>query len=91
MTKKRMWGKIEGNLQPGDYTVVAENNYQIDEMAIHKGIEISTAGILGGFNLFFPVSFGLAGLACIITGIFVHFKLKRVEYLPLSRNAEKLK
>ena len=48
-------------------------------MMIHKGVELSTAGPLGGFNLFFPIIFALAGVASLVVGSIVHFKLDKVD------------
>ena len=79
MTKKRPWGRIEESLEPGTYTVTAENNYMISEMEISKGIQVSTAGPMGGFNLFFPVAFIIAAISCFAYAILIHCKLSSYE------------
>jgi hypothetical protein len=38
MTKKKLWGKIEKDLEPGSYRILVENNYRIGDLKIGKGI-----------------------------------------------------
>ena len=48
MTKKRLWGVISDGLPAGDYNLVATHNYQMAGMKITKGVQMTTANVLGG-------------------------------------------
>lgn len=81
MTKKRLWGRIEQDLPAGDYKMTAKNNYQISDMMIRKGLELTTTGALGGFNLFFPIAFAIAAVICFGYMVLTRVKLSRYQRL----------
>ena len=75
MTKKRLWGRVEEGMKSGNYTVLVENNYKVKDFKIIKGIELTTATILGGKNYFFPITFLIFAMVSLGFSIFVGVKL----------------
>ena len=79
MTKKRLWGKIEGGLKAGEYTLLTENHYKVKDLEIEKGIQLTTTTIFGGASLFFPVTFLILALIALVYSIVVGQQLDEYE------------
>lgn len=75
MTKKRVWGVIRNDLKPGNYELLIKNRFQMANLRIVKGVYLTTATVMGGKQLFYPVAFGICFLACFIFAIVVKKKL----------------
>jgi hypothetical protein len=76
MTKSRVWGVIRESLQPGSYELLVDNNYQMVNLRIVKGVYLTTSTIIGGKQFFFPLFFGVAALACLLYIIAIKIKFK---------------
>jgi hypothetical protein len=74
MTKKRVWGVIHDTLSPGSYQLSVDNNYQMVDLRIVKGILLTTSTIIGGKQYFYPLMFAIATISCIVFAIFVKIK-----------------
>lgn len=76
MTKKRVWGVIRDDLAAGNYELLVNNNYQLADLRIIKGVLFTTSTIIGGKQYFYPICFGLAALACLGFAILVQVKFR---------------
>lgn len=47
---RKLWGRIETDLETGEYIFNIGNNYNVDEFSGSKSIILSTSGPLGGKN-----------------------------------------
>lgn len=52
---KKLWGKIEEDLDPGNYTLTVFNNYDVSSFAGTKTFFLSTTDSYGGKNTFLAV------------------------------------
>ena len=84
MTKKKLWGIIDRDLRPGNYTVVAENNYKIGGEKISKGIELTPSSIVGGKLYSLPITLMVLGVASWIYTFYLIYKFR--EHEELLRN-----
>ena len=81
MTKKRLWGRVEEGMKSGNYTLLVENKYKVKDLNIIKGVELTTTTIFGGKNFFFPITFLICGLVCLVYSIYVGYNLDSYENL----------
>lgn len=51
----KLWGKINQNLQAGQYTMSIENNYKIDEWSGNRYFALTTDSGAGGSNFLLPI------------------------------------
>ena len=58
---RKLWGKIEGNLAPGDYYLKIVNNYEVLPFQGQKSFVISTTNALGGKNYFLAICYITVG------------------------------
>jgi len=65
----------------GQYSLVVENNFQIGDLKIKKGIEIIVPTSLGGKIQFLPIIYIVMGVICFAYGIFMRLKLKGYDQL----------
>ena len=86
MTKKRVWGVLENGLKAGKYELLVQNNYQMANMKIRKGILLTTSTVMGGKIYFFPVVFGLLTLACI--GLSIYLAVAYANYSNLKKHSK---
>jgi hypothetical protein len=63
---RKLWGKLEKDLAPGDYTVEIKNNYDVGGFNGGKSFILSTTNALGGKNYFLAVCFIVVGSLCLI-------------------------
>jgi len=69
---RKLWGRIEQDLQPGKYTILIGNNYDVSPFEGKKYFAVSTANAFGGKNIFLGVSYiVIGGITLIITVIFI--------------------
>ena len=74
MTKKKLWGRVEQELKKGSYTVLVENNYQVGNLKIGKGVELTSSSILGGRQFFIPVALIVLGIASLAYTFYLAYK-----------------
>ncbi len=48
MTKKRVWGVLNDGLKAGNYDLLVQNNYEMANMKIIKGVLLTTSTVMGG-------------------------------------------
>lgn len=75
ITKYKLWGRIQQTLPAGKYNLVSENNFQIGDMRIKKGVMIVNPSALGSAVYFYPVVYIIMGLICFAFTIFMKVKL----------------
>lgn len=63
---RKLWGKIEQDLEPASYKVVIENNYAVDTFQGKKYFVLSTTNALGGKNYFLAVCYIVVGTLCCL-------------------------
>lgn len=80
---KKLWGKIEQNLSPGQYTLTINNTYDPDSFGGKKGVVFSTANVFGGRNFILStlyIVFG--GISMLISILFLIKSYYYPEKLP---------
>ena len=63
---RKLWGRIEVDLQPGTYFIEIENNYNVADFAAKKFVVFASQSILGGKNTFLAICYIAAGSMCIV-------------------------
>lgn len=58
---RKLWGRIEDDLEKGDYTVEIQSNYGVGDFDGEKYVVISTANALGGDNTFLGIAYIVVG------------------------------
>jgi len=66
---RKLYGKLNANLKPGDYTLRIEENYNVSSFNGSKHFVLSTTNFLGGQNYFLAVCYIVVGALCIMFGI----------------------
>jgi hypothetical protein len=66
---KKLWGKINTDLTPGTYKILAKNNYNSSGWNGNRYVILTTIGAIGGKNFLLPISFLLVGVISIIAVI----------------------
>jgi hypothetical protein len=66
---RKLWGKIGTNLEPGNYTVTIQNNYDVSSFDGKKSFVLSTTNALGGKNYFLAICYIVVGALCIVFAI----------------------
>lgn len=76
---RKLWGKIEADLEEGDYYVSIANNYNVKDFSGTKSFVLSTTNMLGGRNYFLAVCYIVVGALCIVFAVifFVAYMRKR--------------
>ena len=75
---RKLWGRIEKNLDKGTYTMVIQNNYDVNEWDGEKHFVLSEINGLGGRNHFLGILYLAAGgLCCFFAMLFIVANLIR--------------
>ena len=87
---RKMWGRIEEGLEPGDYYILVENNYEVADFASRKSIVLMNLGLLGGRNTFLAIMYLAAGsfTAALSIGMF-SVNLYKMRELVIKKIEEK--
>lgn len=63
---RKLWGRIEENIEPGTYEVKINNTYDVQSFEGSKSFVLSTTNALGGKNYFLAICYIVVGSLCII-------------------------
>ena len=66
---RKLWGKIEIDLYPGNYTLTINNRYQVSSFHGKKSFVLSTVNGLGGKNSFLGVTYIVVGSLSIVMAV----------------------
>jgi hypothetical protein len=66
---RKLYGKIETDLQAGDYTMNIANNYDVSSFEGKKSFVLSTTNALGGKNYFLAICYIVVGSLCILFAV----------------------
>jgi len=66
---RKLWGKINEVLEPGNYTITVDNNYDVSSFDGKKSFVLSTTNALGGKNYFLAICYIVVGALCIVFAI----------------------
>jgi len=74
---RKLWGRINGDLIPGNYTLAINNNYDVSTFNGAKYFVLSTVNAFGGKNNFLGISYIVVGSICIVMAIlfFIGYKV----------------
>lgn len=64
---RKLWGRIEADLQPGNYSLIITNNYDVSYFQGSKKFVISTTSIFGGKNSFLGTLYIVMGAVCLLS------------------------
>ena len=70
-TFKKLWGKIEHDLDEGEYSVAIENNYDVHAFSGRKTLILTTTSNLGGKASFLGIISLVIGSVSVIGGIMI--------------------
>jgi hypothetical protein len=76
---RKLWGRIEGDLLPGTYSLSIVNIYDVSQFEGQKTFVLSTTNALGGKNYFLAVCYLVVGSLCIVFAVifFIAFLRKK--------------
>jgi len=66
---RKPWGRIERDLNKGNYTLTIQNNYPVKSFDGEKYFILSTVNVLGGKNYFLAILYFVVGGVSVIAGI----------------------
>jgi hypothetical protein len=66
---RKLWGRIDVDMEPGDYQLTIHDNYPVDSFDGQKSFVLSTTNIFGGKNTFLAGCYIVVGALCIIFAI----------------------
>lgn len=64
---RKLWGRINEELHPGNYTLQIVNNYKVSDFKGKKSFVLSTSSFLGGKNTFLGTAYIVLGVICLLT------------------------
>ena len=64
---RKLWGRINEDIPPGNYTLTINNNYNVSYFEGKKSIVLSTANIFGGKNSFIGTLYIIIGSICLLS------------------------
>jgi hypothetical protein len=66
---RKLWGRIDQDLEPGTYTVDIISNWPVEHFDGSKSFVMSTTNELGGKNGFLSICYLASGAICILFGM----------------------
>lgn len=67
---RKLWGRIETELNIGNYTLNITNNYNVTRFKGKKSIVLSNSNFLGGRNSFMGTAYLILGIFCLFASAF---------------------
>ena len=74
---RKLWGRVDRDLEQGDYYVKIGNNYETKTFLGQKILVMSTLGDLGGKNVFLAYMYIVVGCACLTGSLGFLLKIYR--------------
>ena len=74
---RKLWGKIETDIEKGTIKIVVTNNYDVSKFDGRKTIVLSTANEFGGKNNFLAIAYLVVGCICFV--ITIAFSIKKIK------------
>lgn len=71
---RKLWGKINVDLEPGTYFVIVTNRYDVSKFNGKKSIVLSTTNAFGGKNMFLSVAYLVVGSVCMLISLLFSIK-----------------
>jgi len=65
-TFRKLWGRIEQNLEKGRYTLKIKNNFNVREFSGTKSFVLTTVNEFGGKNFYLAMCYIVAGTICML-------------------------
>jgi len=81
---RKLWGRIQQDLEVGNYTMYVNNNYPVKGFNGKKYLVFSTVNAFGGKNSFLGISYIVVGSICLLMAI-----LFIIGYYVHARNQKK--
>jgi LEM3 (ligand-effect modulator 3) family / CDC50 family len=66
---RKLWGRIDGLVKAGTYSLQIDNNYDVSSFDGKKSFVLSTTNALGGKNYFLAICYIVVGALCIVFAI----------------------
>ena len=66
---RKLWGRIHQDLEPGEYTLNINNQFDVASFSGQKHFVLSNVNAFGGKNTFLAVSYIVVGVICIILAV----------------------
>ncbi len=66
---RKLWGRINTRLDPGEYILEVVNNYAVSHFAGKKSVVLSTVNFLGGKNNFLGIAYIVVGCICLFMAL----------------------
>ena len=76
----KLWGVIDENLKPGNYTITVEKNYNSKNWEGRRYFILTNTTIFGGKNISIGVGMLMVGLFCMGASIFFCRKMKATKF-----------
>ncbi|EGR31497.1 ligand-effect modulator 3 LEM3 family protein, putative [Ichthyophthirius multifiliis] len=74
---KKIWGRIENDLDEGNYELKVQNKYNIKQYKGHKSLLFTNSSILGGKNEFLAYGYVVIGTILNFISLIFYIKGKR--------------
>lgn len=84
---RKHWGRVQQDLEPGEYEVVIQNSYDVSRYSGKKYVVLSTTNAFGGKHyLLGGLLVGIGGLAVVLCVVFlIGYKAKEEkDKIPIS-------
>ena len=81
---RKLWGKIEQDLDEAQYKIIIENNYAVNTFQGKKYFVLSTTNALGGKNYFLAVCYIVVGTLCCLFAFIFCIAYMRKKSIPGS-------
>lgn len=81
-TLRKLWGRIETDLEPANYTLQISNTFNVSAWAGEKRVVFTTMSALGGRHLWLPAAFTIAGAFCLAISTLIYLLSKLPAHKP---------
>ena len=88
ISKYKLWGRIDQTLNPGNYTFVIKDQYKIGSLKIEKKINLVAPSAIGGPVYFYPITFVVMGVFCLVYAIYLKYSMGDYDQLMLTYSKE---